>query len=651
MGKIQPGWLEIERFQGVEDAPAYVLEDFGSVEFETQSSSHKVKYTYRRVVKIQSEAGLAYKRVSFVYRTKEFRELLLAAEGATYDLNPEGEVVQFAVERRNMQEERLEEGYRRIWFDLPFVKVGSVIEYRFVLSSGEIETLRPWFFQDTIPIRQSEYHAWIPSAYEYLISAKGNIQHLREDLDRYHPEGNPFSRRRAEGSRSGSYYENAFANYYTGTHFLYQMDDIAALKAEAFSPETNDYIPSLYFQLFRDRITNRRNPNVFTDWTSLNKQMQRKLKVKKARLNREIVKNIVQRAGNRRETDLAKAQYIYEYVRGKFTWNNEYTIDVGNINSVLEKQTGSSGEINILLLHLLREAGLSVDPVLISTRENGKVSSVIPTIEQFNHIILRLQVNRQTFLLDALHDRPEFGVLPKNDLNQKGYQLSPGEGEWIALSNPGNTLNRTTYTRFNLSPEGELTGEISVINKGYRAALERERLQDFDDPSNGYFQQYVLLGLGEYQMSDPTIQDQDKTDTPLVLECALVTKAFTEVAGELMFIRPVMAWPILENPFPQMERMTPVDLTFPLQEAYMLGLILPEGYEIEQLPQPVKVVMPNNGGTFTFNVFLDGNILHLTSVLQLNQTLFLPEEYESVQAFFNYITTKHEEDIILKRIQ
>ena len=157
--------------------------------------------------------------------------------------------------------------------------------------------------------------------------------------------------------------------------------------------------------------------------------------------------------------------------------------------------------------------------------------------------------------------------------------------------------------------------------------------------------------MSNYQIGPAEVLNVDNPSEPLIVGCDITTQDFSEIAGEFIFIKPIMAFPVSENPFPKMERMTPVDLAYPLQEAFMLGLILPTNYEVEQLPEPIRVVMPNNAAVFTYNAFLDGNILHLTSVLHLNQTLYLPEEYTAIQSFFDYVARKHEEGIVLKKIQ
>lgn len=653
LGDIAPSLIEATSIKNHEEAAAVVLLDYGAIEFDVMGTLPRLRYTYHRRIKILNEAAaLAYSHIDIPYYSKENRESLLLAEGGTVGLNAEGESILFKLDSRRIQTPKAEGGGRLITMDFPLVKVGSVIEYRYVLSSRDYQTLRPWYFQDSIPILQSVYHAYIPSAFEYLITGRGDIRELERVSNQYTPRSmyEPQKVRNVGNAPAGQGVRDNYGYYFTGIHHAYVMIDQPPLVQEEFSPETKDFIPSVFFQLERNRFNNSSNPNLFENWTELNRKMQRRLKVKRSPLDRKKSRAFVQRMQKQNEGEnLALAQSIYEYVRSSYTWNDEYTIDIGNLKQAFDKELGNSSEINVVLLHLLREAGFRAEPVLISTRENGKVSASIALSDQFNHMIVMVEAGRNQYLLDALQDRKEFGVLPRQDLNQMGFRMSSGEGEWIRLSTPENTLARTTYTRFILTADGSMTGEISVINKGYRAALERERISGLPDQSRDYFQNFVLAGLKDYNLANPSLTDPDRPEEPLILECELVTKDFTESTGDIMIVRPILAWPIIENPFPQVERITPVDLTFPLQEAYMLGLVIPDGYDVEQLPEPIKVVMPNNAGTFTFNVFRDDNILHITSVLTLNQTLFLPEEYNSVSEFFAYVARKHEEGIVLKR--
>ena len=83
----------------------------------------------------------------------------------------------------------------------------------------------------------------------------------------------------------------------------------------------------------------------------------------------------------------------------------------------------------------------------------------------------------------------------------------------------------------------------------------------------------------------------------------------------------------------------------------MLTLKIPEQYEVEQLPQPVIVTIPNNGGKFSFAVQKNApKMIQIVSSIQLNQLHFEPEEYPFVKQFFDMLIEKQQEQIVLKKL-
>ncbi|MEM9986485.1 MAG: hypothetical protein AAF804_15440, partial [Bacteroidota bacterium] len=71
---------------------------------------------------------------------------------------------------------------------------------------------------------------------------------------------------------------------------------------------------------------------------------------------------------------------------------------------------------------------------------------------------------------------------------------------------------------------------------------------------------------------------------------------------------------------------------------------------IEQLPEPIRVRLPGNAGSFIYNVLQIDDIIHVSSTIYLNQTVFLPSEYLGIKSFFDYVVLKHNEDIVLKKV-
>jgi hypothetical protein len=59
--------------------------------------------------------------------------------------------------------------------------------------------------------------------------------------------------------------------------------------------------------------------------------------------------------------------------------------------------------------------------------------------------------------------------------------------------------------------------------------------------------------------------------------------------------------------------------------------------------------LPNEGGSFQYVSAVNGNLIQLEIKIQKNQLHFEPEEYKTVQDFFNLIAAKSAEQVVLKK--
>ena len=58
-----------------------------------------------------------------------------------------------------------------------------------------------------------------------------------------------------------------------------------------------------------------------------------------------------------------------------------------SLRNVMNKEKGSSAEINMILIAMLRSAGLNADPVILSTRSNGSLNQNSAMMQQFNYLV------------------------------------------------------------------------------------------------------------------------------------------------------------------------------------------------------------------------------------------------------------------------
>jgi hypothetical protein len=103
------------------------------------------------------------------------------------------------------------------------------------------------------------------------------------------------------------------------------------------------------------------------------------------------------------------------------------------------------------------------------------------------------------------------------------------------------------------------------------------------------------------------------------------------------------------NPFKVEKREYPVDFGSPLEKVYICKLTVPDTYGVDELPQSKIFVLPGNGAKFLYNVSNTGNLVTITSTIQINKNLFIQTEYSGLREFYNHVVAKQAEQIVLKK--
>jgi hypothetical protein len=107
---------------------------------------------------------------------------------------------------------------------------------------------------------------------------------------------------------------------------------------------------------------------------------------------------------------------------------------------------------------------------------------------------------------------------------------------------------------------------------------------------------------------------------------------------------------VLKSPFKSLTRSFPVEFETPFKAQYILDLVLPAGYTLEELPQPARVNLPENAGKLMFNCSKNANG-GVQVILKMNiaKTRFSPEEYGALRQFFEIVVEKTQFQLVLKK--
>jgi hypothetical protein len=81
----------------------------------------------------------------------------------------------------------------------------------------------------------------------------------------------------------------------------------------------------------------------------------------------------------------------------------------------------------------------------------------------------------------------------------------------------------------------------------------------------------------------------------------------------------------------------------------MCKVALPDGYTVDEIPKPKIIMLPNRSGKYTYTATLTGNTLSIVSVMQINKSLFLQDEYVNLREFYSQLIAKQSEQIVLTK--
>ncbi|MFK7933031.1 MAG: DUF3857 domain-containing protein [Saprospiraceae bacterium] len=518
-------------------------------------------------------------------------------------------------------------------FALPNLQPGSVIEYSYRLNATNLATLQNWYFQTSIPTRYSELEIKLPNWLEYAMIMQGDMEPTQKTEERvqynYSGYGYPESKQR------------------------YIYTDVPALKSDSYITTMDDYPAGIEFHLLRVKLPRRIVVEYMGKWddlvNKLLKQGDRFAKLYQKKNSYRLLSAAITPLLTNAKTEREKAQIIYDYVNQNMEWDNNYNVfgsDV-TLNKIYKRRKGNSADLNLMVAAILQQEQISFTPILLSTRQHGKMYPLHPTIAQFNHVILQVELDGETVLIDATGD--EFlplGMLRMESLSKIGWRVKLKEYTWVAL-NPA-TAADIFIADFNLMENGILNGKVQSIQSGYNAV--KKRRSQADSLMETLVQKRLAKQFPDVKMDETTYKNLAAIDKELYSEFTCEIPVATQSMGDVMYFSPVVYSDFFENPFKLEQRSYPIDVPYPIQEQSVITINLPEGYQLEELPEKVLLTLPEGAGKFQYMVTQENNSIKLVSKIKLDQLYFLPEEYPRVKGFFDLIAAKLKEQIVLKKI-
>ena len=93
-----------------------------------------------------------------------------------------------------------------------------------------------------------------------------------------------------------------------------------------------------------------------------------------------------------------------------------------------------------------------------------------------------------------------------------------------------------------------------------------------------------------------------------------VKESQADVIGDKIYFSPMFFYKSKSNPFKLEKRSYPTDFSYSSETTYRIIVDIPEGYKVETLPEIKSIALPEQLGSFKYNVTQKNNQIHLLVV-------------------------------------
>ncbi|MFD1871911.1 DUF3857 domain-containing protein [Hymenobacter bucti] len=641
--------FEAKNFVADSGAAAVVLCDYGNSQFSSTAGNLVITTERTTRIKILKKAGYEYATVEVpLYHRDERAEKLGHLQGFTYLRGADGTITKTKLEASNTFEEKRTKNLLVRKFTLPNVQEGAVIEYSYLVTSTFFDNYQDWTFQHDIPTRWSEYRTSIPQVYHYKILFQGYLP-LTTNEASVGSVNLLLTNRLSEGAGAGAGMAVGTTGLQMSTEqHRWVVRNAPAFREEPYSTTPNDYLARLTFELAGTQMPNEKYRDLTDSWTKKNKVLLESEQFGKAFTSSKFLTSEVQPLLAKYPDPAARAAAVRDLVvkAVKYDGTNTYWA-TGPLKRSYELHRGTAADVNLLLIAALREAGLPVEPVLLSTRRHGAVSKEFPLLEQFNYVVALVTLpDQKELLLDATEPLLPAGILPTRCLNQSGHTVpASGEGRWVSLV-PSQRHTHYQEVALALDAQGNLSGQVREEHGGYAGLEVREKLQQLGEKK--YVTELAARHPG-WEVASYVFAKQNTVEQSLGLSYEWRQPAATSSTAAELYLSPLSYFTEQRNPFQHEDRNYPVDLGMMQQDIVRVTLTLPPGY-VAELPKSVSLALPNDGGRYVYSATSSApGTVQLMSRLTFDKPVYGAVEYGALRELYRLLLAKQAEALVIKK--
>jgi hypothetical protein len=643
-GKISLADFQITTQKYDTGTNAIIISDIGKTSFTGNGHGFfSIVFTRFMRVKILNKNGFheADNRIYLYNDRKGTNEKVFEIKGSTFNME-NGVIQETKLDSKSLFQEKYNPYIDLMKFTMPALKEGSVFDISYTVKSNYFAKLPTWTFQHGIPCLWSEYEVTIPSMFHYLIKKNGDAHF---EIETTKPVMENFAIQRNAGTELTDEFTGVTCTSYRNR---WVKKNVPVLKSQPYISTIDNYLSSISFEenYYQQDLDHDKSNHIFT-WDTLSHKLLTgqdfgfELNQDNRWMDEEL-KGVVMGSLNPDE----ETRRIYQYVREHFhcTDYNYFYIET-SLKDVFKKRTGNVGELNLLLVAMLRHQNIKADPAILSTRDNGVTTPEIALLHEYNYLICIANPTGNMITLDASRPFNPFGKLPHYCNNWNARVISEKNPLLIKLIPDSVTERGVDNLMFVNDENGNFSGTVKTVFGDYASNEIREKIKTSSEKE--YFKNF-RTEFTEFEVSNEKFDSLYRPEHPLTLNYQIDLKNIK--GADIIYFNPVVNIHFSSNPFVADERLFPVEMDYKMDYSYFLTMEIPKGFQVDEIPKSARVNYGDKQGMFEYLIQQNPDNVQMRLHLKFNKATFSAEEYPGLRDFFAYVVKKESEQIVFKKI-
>ena len=621
-GAVSDAEIDLKVYEPDTSAVAVMLYRDYSLELTISNEGKIVKViNVHERIKVLKEEGKKFGDYSFLYySSNSLKEFYSNIKAETFN-REDGKVVRTKMSKKYEFDEKFSDDLRRRSWSAENVKVGSVIEVSYRLTSPRYYDIDNIDIQLTIPVNMTHIEAGYAEYFRVNRTQRGYVSPQFRQTDRVAKLGT--------------------------TTFRIDVDNYDAVDVPALPSESHCFCPSQYrsailYDMSGVVIPGSVYESISMKWTDVDEAIAESdiMDVIKGKFRDSQELNAALEGV---EGDEARIAAVRNFIAGKVKWDETSHLVPEKASTVLKQGAGSDADINALTASALNTLGYVAEPVMVRRRTSGILMDFHISLRSFDTFILRVSTpdGSQSWYLDAARKEGYLNVLDPRFLVEQARLIHlKGDGEWVDLTNISRS-RANELVNAKISEDGTMTGTVSVLGINEESFDIKQQYNDFDNEDEFL---ETLEAMENIEITRFEIENNYGPTVSLSYDFEKETDSSDRIYVN-PFLRPFHA----EKDFQKEERKLPVDFPYPENLQYTFNLDIPEGYAVEEMPKDASLSCPPVKGRIQFKAQEIQNRITLVYRFTMDTTMVLPEDYADLRLFWETAAGIEKSTIVLKK--